>query len=145
MWPEYLLSQLEHHVPALNFSLVYLLANCSAICAKVSRVKFGGVRGFHSSLTGQRTGPVGWTGEIRKTQKHYKGFPDTDGSASQSHSWGALYKSLSPFRIFPVQCCWIILPNKSLSKCSKKAEQMQLLLDANSENKLKTTLRSHII
>lgn len=92
---------------------------------------------FHSSLTGQRTDPVGWTGGTRKTQKRYIGFPDSDGSASHCHSWGALDKSPSPFRIFPLQCSWILLTSKSLSKCSKKAEQMQLLLDANSENKLK--------
>lgn len=101
--------------------------------------------GLHSSLTGQRTGPVGWAGGSRKTQKHYMGFPDTDGSASHCHSWGSLYKSLLPFRIFPLQCRWLILTSKSLSKCSKKAEQMQLLSDANNENKLKERQESHVM
>lgn len=105
----------------------------------------GGRGGLHSSLTGQRTGPVGWAGGSRKTQKHYMGFPDTDGSASHCHSWGSLYKSLLPFRIFPLQCRWLILTSKSLSKCSKKAEQMQLLSDANIENKLKERQESHVM
>lgn len=115
------------------------------LALKTLEGSLGGRGGLHSSLTGQRTGPVGWAGGSRKTQKHYMGFPDTDGSASHCHSWGSLYKSLLPFRIFPLQCRWLILTSKSLSKCSKKAEQMQLLSDANNENKLKERQESHVM
>lgn len=134
--PKNLLSQREHHVPALNSTTFNspgkLLGNIR--WSPWSEAWWDGKKKIHSGLTGRRAGPVGWSGGSRKAWEHYVGFPDPDGSASDCHSWGALHKFIPTFGIFPVPCCWIILTSKSPSESSKKTQQMQLLLDANSLN-----------